>query len=141
MTLDEQRVSAGGQCRDRERRNPPRIAGGMARIDGDREVGHVAEHRDRAHVKRVPCRRLERADAALAEDDLVVALGGDVVRCREPLVVGRGHAALEDDRHAALPRGAQQRGVVHRARSDEQRVGMAAQQLDVIGGEWFRDHR
>ena len=70
MTLDEQRVRAGGQRGDRQRRHPRSRCRGVARIDRDREIGHVAKHRDRAHVEGVPGRSLERADTALAENDL-----------------------------------------------------------------------
>ena len=141
VTFDEQRVGAGRERRDRQRRDPPGGTRGMARVNSDRQVGHVAEHGDRAHVERVAGSGLEGADTALAEDHLAVALSGDVVRGGEPLVVGRGHAPLEDDCHAALSGSAQERRVVHRTRADEQRIRMAMQHGDVRGGEGLGDHR
>ena len=44
--------------------------------------------------------RLEGPDAALAQHDVEVAALGDVLRRHQPLLDGRGHAALEQHRPA-----------------------------------------
>ena len=141
VALDEQGIRAGRHRGHRERRHPARVPRRMTRVDRDGEIGHLAEHGDRADVEGVAGRGLEGSDPTLAEDDLGIALTGDVVRRRKPLVVGGRHAALEDHRHPALPRCAQQRCVVHRAGSDQQRVHVPSQQGDVVGGKRLSDHR
>ena len=56
-------------------------ARGVGRVDDDRQVAQLLEHRDRRDVERVARRGLERADAALAEDDVDVAAAQ---RCTRP---------------------------------------------------------
>jgi hypothetical protein len=77
--LDEQAVGARGHRRERERRDERRAAAGVARVDQHRQVRLGAEHRHRGHVERVARRRLEGADAALAEDHALVALHAHVL--------------------------------------------------------------
>ena len=58
---------------DRQRLDQPALAGGVRRVDDDRQVGQVVEHRDRGQVERVAGEGLERPDAPLAQDDVRVA--------------------------------------------------------------------
>ena len=69
-----------------------RRPGGVARVDDDRQVRELLEHRHRHQVEREAVGGLERADAALAEDDLLVALLEDVL--------GRHQQLLERARRA-----------------------------------------
>ena len=56
-----------------ERLDQPALARRVARVDDDRQVGQVVEERHRRQVHRVAGVRLERPDAALAQDHVGVA--------------------------------------------------------------------
>ena len=60
------------------------------------------QHRHGVEVEGVAGAGLEGADAALAQDDVVVALAHDVLGGHEQLVDRAGHAALEQDRGLRL---------------------------------------
>ena len=74
---------------------------GMRHVDDDRQQRELLHDRHRRDVEREARRRLERADAALAQDDVRVAVHRDVLARREPLLDRGGHAALEQHRLAA----------------------------------------
>ena len=76
----------------------------VRRVGDDRQVGEFVDDRDGGDVERVARVGLEGADAALAEDDVVVAAGQDVFGRQQPLLNRRRHAALEQDRLADLRR-------------------------------------
>ena len=72
--LDDHAVGAGRDGRQRERQHQVEAAGGVARVDDHRQVAGELDDGHRADVQRVARGRLEGADAALAEDDVAVAL-------------------------------------------------------------------
>ena len=95
---------------------------------GSATTGQVAQplhDRDGGQVEGVADHRLEGADAALAEDDLEVLLGHDVLGGVQPLVDRAGHAALEHDRLLGAAGLLQQREVLHVAGADLEDVGVA----------------
>ena len=98
MDLDQQPVGAGRNRGAAERGHHPRLAAGVRRVDDDRQMRLSFEHRNRSDIEHVAIRRLEGAYAALAENDVVIAAGGDVLGGHQPFVDRRRHAALEDDR-------------------------------------------
>ena len=67
----------------------------MARVGDDGQVAQVMQHRHGVEVERVARARLIRADAALAQNDVGVALAHDVLGAHEQLVNGASQAALE----------------------------------------------
>ena len=69
-------------------------AGGMARVDENRQVRDALDVRHGREVQRVAGRVVEAAYAALAQDDLVVAFREDVLGRHEELFDGCGRAAL-----------------------------------------------
>ena len=72
VDLDEDAVSARREAGQGERRHDRPDAGGVARVDEDRKVRALPHEGHAVQVERVPRGALEGADAALAEDDLVV---------------------------------------------------------------------
>ena len=60
--------------------------GRVARVDDHGQVRALLEHRHGREVERVPRRALERADAALAQRHVVVALAEDVLGGEQQLV-------------------------------------------------------
>ena len=90
--FDQDAVGARREAGERERRDDRADAGGMARIDDDRQMRALANERDAVEIQRVPRRPLERPDSPLAQDDLGVPVGQDVLRRREPLFDRRSAA-------------------------------------------------
>ena len=118
MHLDQQAVRACGDRGLRQCRHHPRLAARMRRIDDHRQVGFFFQHRDRGHVQHVAVVGFEGADAALAEDDVVVAARRDVFRRHQPFGNGGRHAALEDHRLVDAADFLEQVEVLHVARAD-----------------------
>ena len=87
----------------------------------------LVQHRHGRKVERVAGVIVERADAALAEDDLLVAAGHDVFRAHQQLFERVGQAALEQDRLVRLAKLTQQVKVLHIPRADLQNVDVVEQ--------------
>jgi metal-sulfur cluster biosynthetic enzyme len=98
VDLDEQAMSS---CRTRgpcHRRDVPALSGAMAGVDDDRQVRSLPDDGDSGQIEGVTGGPLERPDATLAEDHLLIALRDDVLGRREPLLDRAGQAALEQHR-------------------------------------------
>ena len=78
----------------------------------------LLEHGHGREVERVARVVVKRADAALAEDDLLVAAGHDVLGAHEQLLERAGQTALEQDGLAQLAELTQEIEVLHIARAD-----------------------
>ena len=131
MRLDDDPVGADRDGRARERQHevaPPRRVRG---VDDHRQVRLLLEHRDRAQVERVPRRRLEGPDPALAEDDLLVPLLGDVLGRHQELLHRGRRPALEENRLVGPADLGQQQEVLAVARADLDHVGRLDDGLDV----------
>ena len=64
------------------------VSRAVRRVADDRQVAEPFDNRDRGEVKRVAGSGFVGTNATLAEDDLVVALGHDVLGGEQPLVDG-----------------------------------------------------
>ena len=93
--------TAGGRG-ERHGLNVAGVAGGVAGVGDDGQVRQVVQHRHGVEVEGVAGAGLEGADAALAQDDVVVALAHYVLGGHEQLIDRAGHAALEQDRGLGL---------------------------------------
>jgi len=78
--LDEQAV--GARCHGGARHGKDFVAptGAVGRVGDDGQVRELLHHWDGRNVERVARIALERADAALAQDDIGIAGGQDVLR-------------------------------------------------------------
>ena len=72
--------------------------GGMAGIDNYRQVRHCVQHRNGGDIQRVSCRGLKGADAALAQDHLVVTAGHDVFGRKQQLFKCSRDTPLQEHR-------------------------------------------
>ena len=97
--LDDDPVRSGRGGRERQRQHEVAAPGGVARVDHHGQVRELLEHRHGHDVEREARRRLERADPALAEDHVLVALLEDVLRRHQQLLERRRQAALQQHRH------------------------------------------
>ena len=116
-------------------------AGRVARVDDHREVRELLEHRHGGEVEREAVGRLERADAALAEQHVRVALLEDVLRRHQQLLERGAEAALEQHRQARAADLAQQRVVLHVAGAELDHVGDLGDRLDVARVHQLGDDR
>src|SRR6267143_3220631 len=111
--LDDEAVRARGDRRQRHGADQRPPAGGLRRIDDHRQVRELSHQGHGVEVERETRRGLEGPDAALAQDHVAVALRQDVLSRQQPLLDGRGHAALQQHRLARLSRLLEQRVVLH----------------------------
>ena len=81
----------------------------------------------------------ERADAAFAEHDLLVAGVEDVFGRQQQLLDRGARAALEQYGSVGFADRFQQAIVLHVAGTDLQHVGVFGDDIDVLGGDDFRD--
>ena len=78
MDLNFQAVRTGGHCSQGHALDVLVVTGGVAGVDDDGQVGLFLDDRHGGQVQRVAGRALKRADAALAEDNVLIAAGHDV---------------------------------------------------------------
>ncbi len=141
MHLDDQSVRARCDGGKRQRRDKVGTPAGVARIHDHRQVRRALEHRNGSHVERVARRRLERADAPLAQDDLVVPTRQDVFGGQQQFLDRGGHSTLQQDRPADFTHGRQQREVLHVAGADLEHVRVLGDEFDLPRVHDFGDHR
>src|SRR6266850_1189196 len=131
VDLDDEAIASRRDRRARQLRHHVPPTGAVARVGDDRQVTQLLHDRNRGDVERVARRGLERADAALAQDHVVVAAREDVLGREQPFLDGRGDAALEQHRLAGVTELPQQRVVLHVARAHLEDVAVLRDQLDL----------
>jgi hypothetical protein len=107
------------------------VARAVRRVHDDGQVRPLADDRHGRQVERVARGGLEGADAPLAEHDVGVARGEDVLGGHEPLLDGGREPALQEDGRAALPDGLEEDEVGHVPRADLEHVHVALEDLHV----------
>src|SRR4029079_7110414 len=97
--MDFNYQSVGPDCDGGLRRRPNQAApsGCVRGVYDYRQMAELVQERDCREVKRVARRRLERANAAFAEDYLIVAVRCDVLGRQKKFFDGGAHAALEQN--------------------------------------------
>src|SRR3990170_2833386 len=133
VNLDEQAVDAGGDGGQRDGRYQIPLAGSVAGVADDGQMADPLDHRDGVDIEGESRGRLVRADAALAEDDVAVAVGEDVLGGEQPLLDRRPHAALEEHGLVRLADLVQEGEVLHVAAAYLEDVGVAGDEVDVAG--------
>src|SRR5215207_679517 len=131
VDLDDDAVGAGRGRRQRQRLYQRALARRVARVDHDRQVRQLAQHRHGHQVEREAVARLVGADAALAEHHLLVALLEDVLRRHQQFLERRRQAALQQHRLARAAHLGEQRVVLHVARAELHHVGHLEHGLEV----------
>src|SRR6267143_1327128 len=97
--------------------------------------------RDRRNVHRVASISFERANAALAENDFVVAAGKQVFRGTQEFFEGGSDAAFEQHGLESLAQFAQQVEVLHVARAHLEDIDIRQHQLDLGNLHDLADHQ
>src|SRR5207302_1469593 len=96
VDFDEQAVGARGYRCSSHRRNFVAAPSAVRRIGEHGEMGEFFDDGNGSDVEGVARISLECADAALAENHIVIAAGKYVLGAEQELFYGGGHAALEE---------------------------------------------
>ena len=131
VNLDDQAVRAGGHCGQRHGVDEVVHTGAMAGIHHHGQVGQLVQHWNRGDIQRVAGGGFESADTALAENDIFVAAGHDVLGAHQQFLDGVGKAALEQDGLADLTQLLEQLEVLHVARANLNDVNVLKQRQMV----------
>src|SRR3990172_3618561 len=131
MDLDHDPVRPHGNGRQRQRGHEIPFSGGVTRIDDDRQVRQLLQRRDRRKVQRIPGVLFEGPDAPLAEDNIVVSLGHDVLGRHQKLLDRRAHPPLEEDRLAVDAHLLEETEVLHVPGTDLDHVGILHHKLCI----------
>src|ERR1051326_2844691 len=99
----------------------------------------ASDRRNRREIERVARVLRKRANAALAEHDLVVSFGHHVLGGEQPLVERRREPAFQQDGDARFAGASQQGKVLHVARADLDDVAVAFDEIDARFVECFSD--
>ena len=113
----------------------------VARVHDHREVSALLQHGHRGEVEGVSVRRLEGANAVLAEDHVAVALYEDVLGGQHQVIHGGGRTALEEHRPPGPPELGEERVVVHVAGADLDHVGHPEHGVELAHVGELGDHR
>src|SRR5690242_12640776 len=97
MDLYEQAVGANRDGGAGKRQNFVAFASAVAGIDEDRQVAALLNGGDDGEVERVAGEIGERSNAALTENDAVIAFGQDVFGGHQEFVERGGHTAFQED--------------------------------------------
>ena len=95
MYLHLQAVGAGGNGGEHHRLHQVGFAGGVAGVHNDGQVSLFVDDGHGGQIQRVAGVLFKSADAALAQDHVLVAACHDVLGAHDPLLNGVGQAALE----------------------------------------------
>src|SRR5882724_10047181 len=139
VDFDEQAVGARGYRGASHCGNFVAPASAVRRIGNHREMRKLLDDGNGCDVERVASVGLEGADAAFAEDDVVVAAGKNVFGAHKKFLHGGGETALEQNGLANFAEGAQQKIVLHVARADLEHVNVAGHHGDLRSVHDFAD--
>ena len=113
MNFDHQAVCACCRCRESHGLDEAALSGGVAGVNNDRQMTQLLQNRNCRKVKGISCIGFKSTDATLAEDDVLIAAGHDILGAHQPLLIGGGHAALDHDGLVLMTNGLQQIEVLH----------------------------
>ena len=125
--LDHEAVGPGGHSGLGQLGHHPGVAAGVAGVHHHGQVGHLVQHHHTREVEGVAHTGLKGADAPLAEDDVLVALGHDVLGAHHELFQRVGKTALEQDGLFLAAYGLEQLKVLHVAGTDLNEVHVLEQ--------------
>ena len=136
MNFDEEAVGANGDGGAGKGENFVALAGAVTGINEDRKMAAFFDGGNDGEVESVAREIGEGANAALAEHDVVVALGEDVFGGHEELVERRGHATLEEDGLFGAASALEEREILHVARANLDDIGVFLDEVEgfVVNG-------
>jgi hypothetical protein len=137
VDFDDQPVRTGSDRRPCHGRDLVAPARAMARVGQDGQVTELLHHGNGRDVERIARVALERANPALAQHDIHVAAGQDVLGGQQPLFNRGRDAALQENRRARATEFSQQGKVLHVARANLQDMRVLLNQLELADVHHF----
>src|SRR5260370_450293 len=116
----------------RRRQSLVALAGAVVGVDKNGKMAAFFYGGNDGEVQRVARKIGKGAHAALAEHDVVIALGEDVLGRHEELVERGGHAALEENGFPGAAGAFEQGEVLHVARADLDDVGVLFDEVEAF---------
>src|SRR5579883_778861 len=141
VDFDDEPVCPRRHRRARHRQDLVSSAGAVRRIGNDRKMRERLYDWNRGNVHCITGGVLEGADAALAQDHIVIAAGKNIFSAQQQLFDGGGNAALEQNRLANLSEFAQQIVVLHVARAHLQKIGVFGEHRNLRLVHHFAHHQ
>ena len=141
MHFDQQRVGPGRDGSPAHGRDFVAPPGAVRGISGHGQVRQLFDDGDRRNIQRVARISFKSADAALAQNHLVVAARHDVLGGKQQLFQRGRDAALEQHRLAHFAQFAQQIEILHVARAHLQNVHVVEHQRDLRNLHHFTDRQ
>ena len=139
MDFDEDAIGSHGNSGAGEWKDLVALAGRVARVHDDREVAARFYRGHYGKVEGVARVVVEGADAAFAEDDIVIALGHDVFRGHQELVERGAESALQEDWFFRVAGVLEERKILHIARTDLDDVGVFLDEVEAFVVHGFGD--
>ena len=141
MHFHDQAVGTDNDSGPRQHGNKTSNTSGVTRVDDHGKVRHGLQHRHGSDVQRVARCGFEGANAALAEDDLLIACHRNDLCGTQKFFERRGHATLQQNGPPALSERFEQGVVLHAARAHLHDVGIFRDQFDIFLAHHFGDDR
>src|ERR1019366_8797817 len=141
MDFDHQAVGAGGYGGPRHGSHDVAAAGGVRRGGENRQVGQVLDPRDGGEIQGIARVGFEGADAAFAENNVVIAAGQYVLGGEQEFLDAGSDAPFQQHRLGLLAELAQQVEVLHIARAHLHDVRILRQQRDLRLVDDFADYQ
>ena len=139
MHLHHDPVGSSRNAGVRHGRNHPTLPCGVAWVNDDREMRQPAQDWNGIEVEGVARGGLKGSNAALAEDELRVSSGQDVLRGEEPLLNRPREASLQHHGHARSPDRIEEREVLHVASANLKHVGELGHHINLRRLHHLRD--
>src|ERR1700740_1181312 len=97
------------------------------------------EDRNCVQIEGISSHRLECPDTALAKQDIKVSFTQDILPPHQKIFDRSCHTALQHDWEPGSANLAEQREILHIARSDLQAIRILTDQLEIFGIHYLRD--
>ena len=141
MDFDQQRICSRRQRCPRHGRHFVAQSGAVRRIGSHGQVRQLLDDRNSGNIQRVARVGFESADAALAQNHVVVSARHDVFGGEQQLFERGRDAALEQHRFFDLAQFAQQIEILHVARAHLEDVNVGQHQRDLRNLHDLADHQ
>ena len=140
MNFNQNTVGAGGHGGARHWWNLVAAAGAVRGIGQDRKVREFLDHGNGGNIQGIAGVAFKSTNAALAEHDLVIASGHDVLGRQQPFFDRCRWPAFQQHRFAELPQFLQQVEILHIPGADLQNIDKFQEHWNLCLIHDFGDH-
>ena len=139
MNFDDHAVGTHSDGGFRQCRNQAAFPGSVAGVQNYGQVSEFVEYRNGGNIASVAGGGFKRADAALTQHHLRIAMRHNVLRGHQQFLNGGTEAAFQKYGTAAFAQHFQQREVLHVARADLQNVRIPGDKIHIPVAHYFSD--